>query len=111
MGLMDKIKSVDWSPGAASIKDQRAAIKAGGTGKDAKPKTVHADGDRKIACPQCLIAGHVTTRKVKAKKGISGGKATGAVLTAGISILATGLSRKETVTQAACTNCKSQWTF
>jgi hypothetical protein len=33
------------------------------------------------------------------------------VLTAGISILATGLSRKETVTQATCTNCKSQWTF
>ena len=86
-------------------------MKAGGTAKDANPKTVHADGDSKIVCPQCRTARHVTTRKGKAKKGISGGKATGAVLTAGVSILATGLSRKETVTQATCTNCKSQWTF
>jgi hypothetical protein len=108
---MDKIKRVDWSPDAESIKDQRAAIKAGGTGKDVNSKTVHAVGDKKIVCPQCQTAGHVTTRRVKAKKGISGGKATGAVLTAGFSILATGLSRKEMVTRAACTNCKSQWTF
>ena len=63
------------------------------------------------SAPSAGLLGYVTTRKVKAKRGISGGKATGAVLTAGISILATGLSRKETVTQAACTNCKSQWTF
>ena len=111
MGLMDKIKRVDWSPGAASIKDQRGAIKAGGTGKDVNPKTVHADGNSKIFCPQCRTGGYVITRRVKAKKGISGGKATGAVLSLGISILATGLSRKEMVTQAACTNCKSQWTF
>ena len=103
---MDKIKNVDWSPGAASIKDQRAAVKAGGTAKDANPKAVHADGDSKIVCPQCRTAGHVTTRKVKAKKGISGGKATGAVLTAGISILATGLSRKEMVTQVACATAR-----
>jgi hypothetical protein len=74
---MDKIKRVDWSPDAESIKDQRAAIKAGGTGKDVNSKTVHAVGDKKIVCPQCQTAGHVTTRRVKAKKGISGGKATG----------------------------------
>lgn len=111
MGLMDKIKSVDWSPSAGAIKDQRAAVKAGGTAKDVNSKVIHVDGDSKIVCPQCRTAGHVTTRKVKAKKGISGGKATGAVLTAGVSILVTGLSRKETVTRASCTNCKSRWTF
>jgi hypothetical protein len=70
MGLMGRIKIVDWSPGAASIKEQRAAIKAGGTGKDATPKTVHPEGDRKIVCPQCQTAGYVTTRRVKVKKGI-----------------------------------------
>jgi hypothetical protein len=48
---------------------------------------------------------------VKLKKGISGGKATGAVLTAGFSILATGLSRKESATQATCGNCRMSWTF
>jgi hypothetical protein len=111
MGFMDKIKSVDWSPSAGSIREQRAAVKAGSTAKDANRKTMHAAGDSKIVCPQCQTAGHVTTRRVKAKKGISGGKATGAVLTAGFSILATGLSRKELVTQAACANCRSLWTF
>jgi hypothetical protein len=111
MGFMDKIKSVDWSPSAGSIRDQRAAVKTGGTAKDVNRNTMHAAGDSKIVCPQCGIAGHVSTRRVKAKKGISGGKATGAVLTAGVSILATGLSRKEMVTRAVCANCRSQWTF
>jgi len=46
---------------------------------------------------------------VKVKRGISGGKATGAVLTAGFSILATGLSRKEAATQATCNNCRVTW--
>ena len=43
------------------------------------------------------------------KKGISGGKATGAVLTGGLSLLATGLSRKEMVREAYCYNCKMTW--
>jgi hypothetical protein len=71
----------------------------------------HAFWSRPAKPGHYLLPNDRTTRKVEAKKGISGGKATGAVLTAGISILATGLSRKETVTQVACTNCKSQWTF
>ena len=45
------------------------------------------------------------------KVGISGGKATAALLTAGISTLATGLSRKEKLTQAHCENCDSTWNF
>jgi hypothetical protein len=51
------------------------------------------------------------TKRLKAKKGISGAKATGALLTGGLSILATGLSRKEWVTDAKCKNCKSRWQF
>jgi hypothetical protein len=71
----------------------------------------HAEGDAKIVCQQCQTAGYVTTKRVMAKKGLSGGKAAGAVLTGGLSILATGLSRKETVTQATCSNCRSTWVF
>ena len=38
----------------------------------------------------------------KIRRGISGAKATGAVLTGGVSVLATGLSRNERTTQAHC---------
>ena len=62
-------------------------------------------------CPHCQTKGFVRTKAVKRKKGISGAKATGAVLTAGVSILATGLSRKEGQTQAHCGNCNSTWDF
>jgi hypothetical protein len=68
-------------------------------------------GSRAMVCPHCQTSGRVSTRQVKAKKGISGGKATGALLTGGLSILATGLSRKEMVTQAHCSNCGATWTF
>jgi hypothetical protein len=43
------------------------------------------------------------------KEGISGGKATGAVLTGGLSILATGLSRKQAWKSLTCSNCKMHW--
>jgi transcription elongation factor Elf1 len=62
-----------------------------------------------MVCPHCQTRGHVRTTQTKVKKGISGGKATGAVLTAGLSVLATGLSRKEKVTKATCGNCNSSW--
>ena len=58
-----------------------------------------------IICPQCQTKGHVHTSPTKRKVGISGAKATGAVLTLGWSVLATGLSRKQQVTQAHCDNC------
>jgi hypothetical protein len=67
--------------------------------------------DAQIICPQCQQRGHVTTRSVRQKKGISGGKATAAILTGGLSILATGLSRKEDATEAECSNCGSIWHF
>jgi hypothetical protein len=53
----------------------------------------------------------VHAKTVKAKKGISGGKAAGAILTGGLSLLATGLSRKESMTQAHCDACGSTWHF
>jgi len=65
----------------------------------------------KYVCPHCLTRGMVRTIQVKRKKGISGAKATGAVLTMGVSTLATGLSRKEDMTHATCGNCGSVWDF
>jgi hypothetical protein len=49
------------------------------------------------------------TEQVRVKRGISGGKATGVVLTAGVSLLATGLSRKQTVLRATCSKCRVTW--
>jgi hypothetical protein len=64
-----------------------------------------------MICPHCQSRGTVRTKRITQKKGISGGKATAAVLTAGVSILATGLSRKEAGTEAHCENCSSTWYF
>lgn len=66
-------------------------------------------GLRKIVCPHCTTSGHVTGHRTVVKRGISGGKATGAVLTAGLSLLATGLSRKEGVMAMSCDNCGMSW--
>ena len=64
-----------------------------------------------LVCPHCQEKGHVRTKAIDQKKGISGGKAAGAVLTAGVSTVFTGLSRHETNTQAQCDNCHSTWVF
>ena len=68
-------------------------------------------GSQNMVCPHCQTRGKVTTKKVKAKRGVSGGKATAAVLTVGVSILATGLSRKEKLTEAKCGSCGAVWHF
>lgn len=64
-----------------------------------------------IICPHCQTRGKVRTKPVDRKKGISGGKAVGGLLTGGISLLATGISRHEQHTQAHCGNCNSTWDF
>jgi hypothetical protein len=64
-----------------------------------------------LVCPHCQTKGEVRTKSLQRKAGISGGKATAALLTAGLSVVATGLSRKENVTQAHCMHCNSTWTF
>lgn len=68
-------------------------------------------GSEQMVCPHCQTKGRVRTKQVKMKQGISGGKATGAVLTLGVSMLATGLSRKQKVTEARCGNCGAVWHF
>lgn len=64
-----------------------------------------------LICPHCQTKGQVRTTRTRHKAGVSGAKATGAVLTLGVSLLATGLSRKEWVTNAHCLACGSKWMF
>ena len=64
-----------------------------------------------MICPHCQAHGQIRTKIVERKKGVSGAKATGAILTGGFSLLATGLSRKEHPTQAHCDNCNNTWEF
>lgn len=65
--------------------------------------------NKHINCQHCGTTGYVDSKQVKMKQGISGGKATAAVFTAGISMLGTGLSRKQAVTEMRCTKCKTVW--
>jgi hypothetical protein len=64
-----------------------------------------------MLCPHCQTRGRVRTKLVDRKQGVSGGKATAAILTGGVSLLATGLSRKQEVTQAFCGECRNLWYF
>lgn len=66
---------------------------------------------RNLVCPHCQAQGTVVRRGATVKRGVSGGKATGVLLTGGLSMLFTGLSRKQAVTQSCCTNCGSTWTI
>lgn len=62
-----------------------------------------------IRCPHCGTTGQVWVHDVVRKKGISGGKATGAIVTGGASLLATGLSRKEGAKHLRCAKCQMEW--
>lgn len=64
-----------------------------------------------MICPHCQTKGNVMTKSIKQKRGISGSKVMGGLFTGGISLLATGLSGKESKTQAYCASCDSTWTF
>jgi transcription elongation factor Elf1 len=78
--------------------------------KDKDAGTAFGQGlDRNMICPHCQTKGSVTTRLVKKKVGIHGGKATAALLTSGISLLGSGLSRKDKVTEAHCNRCGATW--
>lgn len=61
--------------------------------------------NEKMVCQYCGSRGTVTVTQVRRKQGVSGGKATGALLTAGFSMLATGLSRKQTFRHLRCSEC------
>ena len=73
--------------------------------------TTYGTINPQMICPHCQTKGSVRTKPVTKKTGISGGKATAALLTGGVSMLATGLSRKEGMTQAHCESCNCTWTF
>ena len=62
-----------------------------------------------IECPFCHGVGTVVVQKIKKKKGVSTGKATAALLTAGISLIGTGLAKKEMVSQLTCAACNMTW--
>lgn len=64
-----------------------------------------------IECPYCHR--HGVRRQVargRARGGISGGKATMALLTGGVSLLATGLTSHHGVTRLHCEHCGMKWT-
>lgn len=72
---------------------------------------IYGNVNQAMVCPHCNEKGKIRTMPVVHKKGISGGKATAALFTGGVSMLATGLSRKESSTQAHCANCNNIWQF
>lgn len=79
--------------------------------KNNKDRYLHGDINNVMICPHCQQVGHIRTKEVIQKKGVSGGKATAAVLTGGVSLLLVGLSRKDGATQAYCDNCNNKWFF
>lgn len=88
---------------------ERARIRDAERQQKAARRDAAAEQPKQLVCPHCQTRGHVTVRIVSRKKGISGGKATGAILTGGASMLATGLSRKEPARQMSCGNCGTTW--
>jgi hypothetical protein len=67
--------------------------------------------NRVMICPHCQSKGQVRTKNVARKKGVSGSKATAAILTGGLSLLFTGLSQEDNQTEAHCCNCNNTWEF
>lgn len=79
--------------------------------KESSLDRLHGPRKPMVVCPHCQTRGQVRLKTAKRKKGVSGGKATAAILTVGLSVVAVGLSRKEGGTEAHCANCDSQWFF
>jgi hypothetical protein len=100
--LYDQDKKATAARFAKMSPEQLAAIKAYAAYGPLQPQMV---------CPHCQNRGSVHTQPSMQKQGISGGKATAAILTGGTSLLLTGLSKTGYVTQAHCVNCNCTWTF
>jgi hypothetical protein len=75
------------------------------------PADIYGPVNPAIPCPHCQQTNCVRTQRQTVKTGISGAKATGAVLTGGMSVLATGLSKKQPVIKAHCDSCQMDWTI
>ena len=76
-----------------------------------KTGSIWGDINPMLICPHCSTKGKVRAKPVNKKVGVSGAKATAALLTAGTSLFVAGLSRKGKFTQAHCDNCDSTWNF
>lgn len=95
----------------SSSKDEQSEIAEVDTSLDIGEAWKGFQLNSEIICPSCHKKGCVIARTVKRKAGISGAKATGALLTGGLSLLAVGLSKKEMATEAKCKNCNSVWSL
>ena len=62
-----------------------------------------------VVCVHCQSAGYVQVKQTKVKDGVSGGKLTAALLTGGITMLATGLSQTKKRTAMFCGKCSMEW--
>jgi hypothetical protein len=82
-----------------------------GLGKPAPPPPPLPPINPQIICPHCQTRGRVRTANEIQKMGISGAKATKAILTSGVSLLFVGLARKQATTRATCGHCGSSWHF
>jgi hypothetical protein len=74
-------------------------------------RRVYGPVNAEVVCLHCQSRGFVRTKTGRRKFGISGAKATGAVLTGRLWILVTGLSHTELVTDAHCSKCGIGWTI
>jgi hypothetical protein len=72
---------------------------------------IYGPVNQRMQCPHCQVPGCVRLKAVRRKKGISGAKAIGALMTGGLSLVATGIARKDNLTQARCDHCTVQWDF
>lgn len=81
------------------------------SGKESWKDELHGPINPHVVCGQCNTTGMCRVKLIDKKVGVSGGKATAAILTGGVSLLATGLARKEKVSQVTCGHCNSSWQF
>jgi hypothetical protein len=77
--------------------------------RDFDDEMAHGRRFPEVVCPHCHQKGSVRSQLESVKKGISGAKATGAIMTGGLSTVVTGLSRKEQVTRMHCGHCQMTW--
>ena len=82
-----------------------------------KPEEVNNNADllrtlnHDVVCPHCRRKGQVRVKELILNKGISVAKAIAAIITAGVSLISTGIMRKEQETHAHCGYCNSVWIF
>ena len=69
----------------------------------------HTPVNPEIVCPMCGEKGGVRAHRRKAKKGFSTGKIMGGLFTGGISLLATGIAKKDWIYKCYCEKCGMEY--